>query len=363
MAGVIDADTHIAEPEAMWKFFDEDMHPRRPVLTSITDDTLYGARNQFWLIDGNIFPKPSGKGGFRLVTPAASTLETERNDSLVASREITDVGVRLNDMDRLGVDAQVIYPTLFLVYLTEDVDLDIALAKAYNRYMWEIQEKAGGRMRWTAVLPLRSIDASIDEMRLAKEHGAVGIFFRGMEGERTLDDPYFFPVYEEANSLEMPICIHTGSGCPTLTNMFNLERNHTFHHGRVLPIFAFRDIIHNRIPEMFPKLRFGFIEASAGWVPFLLHILRRLLKQQFQFDSSVELFQKYRLFVACEADEDIPYLIRYMGEDNIVIGSDYGHNDPSFEPELARTIRSREDLSPAIADKILSENPRQLYNI
>ena len=363
MAGVIDADTHIAEPEAMWKFFDEDMHPRRPVLTSITDDTLYGARNKFWLIDGNIFPKPSGKGGFRLVTPAASTLETERNDSLVASREITDVGVRLNDMDRLGVDAQVIYPTLFLVYLTEDVDLDIALAKAYNRYMWEIQEKAGGRMRWTAVLPLRSVDASIDEMRLAKEHGAVGIFFRGMEGERTLDDPYFFPVYEEANSLEMPICIHTGSGCPTLTNMFNLERNHTFHHGRVLPIFAFRDIIHNRIPEMFPKLRFGFIEASAGWVPFLLHILRRLLKQQFQFDSSVELFQKYRLFVACEADEDIPYLIRYMGEDNIVIGSDYGHNDPSFEPELARTIRSREDLSPAIADKILSENPRQLYNI
>ena len=363
MAGVIDADTHIAEPEAMWKFFDEDMHPRRPVLTSITDDTLYGARNKFWLIDGNIFPKPSGKGGFRLVTPAASTLETERNDSLVASREITDVGVRLNDMDRLGVDAQVIYPTLFLVYLTEDVDLDIALAKAYNRYMWEIQEKAGGRMRWTAVLPLRSIDASIDEMRLAKEHGAVGVVFLGMEGERTLDDPYFFPVYEEANSLELPICIHTGSGCPTLTNMFNLERNHTFHHGRVLPIFAFRDIIHNRIPEMFPKLRFGFIEASAGWVPFLLHILRRLLKQQFQFDSSVELFQKYRLFVACEADEDIPYLIRYMGEDNIVIGSDYGHNDPSFEPELARTIRSREDLSPAIADKILSENPRQLYNI
>ena len=73
MAGVIDADTHIAEPEAMWKFFDEDMYPRRPVLTSITDDTLYGTRNKFWLIDGNIFPKPSGKGGFRLVTPAAST--------------------------------------------------------------------------------------------------------------------------------------------------------------------------------------------------------------------------------------------------------------------------------------------------
>lgn len=361
MAGVIDADTHIAEPEAMWKFFDGDMYPRRPVLTSIADDTLYGARNRFWLIDGNIFPKPSGKGGFRLVTPAAASSESERDDSLVASREITDVDVRLKDMDRLGIATQVIYPTLFLIHLTDDVDLEVALCKAYNRYMWEVEEKGRKRLRWTAVLPLRSIDDSVKEMRLAKEHGAVGIFFRGMEGERTLDDPWFFPVYEEANSLGLPICIHTGSGCPALINLFHLERNHTFAHGRVLPIFAFRDLIHNRIPEMFPKLRFGFIEASAGWVPFMLHILRRLLKQQFRFDSSVELFRKYRLFVACEADEDIPYLIRYMGEDNLVIGSDYGHTDPSFEPELAHTIRSREDLSPRIADKILCENPERLY--
>jgi len=361
MPGVIDADTHIAEPEAMWKLMDEAMYPRRPVLTAITDDTLYGNRNRFWLIDGNIFPKPSGKGGFRLVTPCAASSESERSDSLVASREISDVSVRLADMDRLGIDTQVIYPTLFLVYLTDDPDLDVALAKAYNRYLSNVGKQSNGRLRWNAVLPLRSVDASVNEMRWAKEQGAVGLFFRGMEGERTLDDPYFFPVYEEANSLDLPICIHTGSGCPTLTNMFHLERNHTFAHGRVLPIFAFRDLIHNRIPERFPQLRFGFIEASAGWVPFLLHILRRLLKEQFKFDSSVELFEKYRLFVACEADEDIPYLIKYTGEDHIIIGSDYGHTDPSFEPELARTIRSREDLSPQIADKILWENPRQLY--
>ena len=361
MAGIIDADTHIAEPEAMWKGMDESMYPRRPVLTSIAEDTIYGTRNAFWLIDGNIFPKPSGKGGFRLVTPTAASSESSRDDSLIASREISDVGVRLKDMDRLGVDIQVIYPTLFLVYLTEDVDLEIELCKAYNRYMWQVDEKAGKRLRWTAILPLRSVDASIEEMRSAKEHGAVGIFFRGMEGERTLDDPHFFPIYEEANSMELPVCIHTGSGCPTLTQMFTLERNHTFAHGRVLPLFAFRDLIHNKIPEMFPKLRFGFIEASAGWVPFLLHILRRLLKQQYRFDSPAELFRSYRLFVACEADEDIPYLLKYIGEDNMVIGSDYGHTDPSFEPELAHTIRSREDLTPRIADKILGENARRLY--
>jgi len=32
MTGVVDADTHIAESEAMWKYIDEEMHPRRPIL-------------------------------------------------------------------------------------------------------------------------------------------------------------------------------------------------------------------------------------------------------------------------------------------------------------------------------------------
>ena len=65
MAGIIDADTHISESEAMWAMMDKEMYPRRPVLLKSPEDTLYGPRNAFWLIDGNIFPKPNGKGSFR----------------------------------------------------------------------------------------------------------------------------------------------------------------------------------------------------------------------------------------------------------------------------------------------------------
>ena len=56
MPGIIDADTHISEGEAMWAMMDKDMYHRRPVLLKAPEDTLYGARNAFWLIDGNIFP-------------------------------------------------------------------------------------------------------------------------------------------------------------------------------------------------------------------------------------------------------------------------------------------------------------------
>ena len=61
MKKVVDADTHISESQGMWEFLDREMYHRRPVLMSVPEDTLYGERNAFWLIDGNIFPKPRGR--------------------------------------------------------------------------------------------------------------------------------------------------------------------------------------------------------------------------------------------------------------------------------------------------------------
>lgn len=268
---------------------------------------------------------------------------------------------RLADMDKLDVEIQVIYPTLFLVYLTDDVELEIALCQAYNGWLAQVWRKAKNRLRWIAVLPLRSIEESIKEMKKAKENGAVGLFFRGIEGDKTLDNPYFFPVYEAASKLDMPICIHTGSGAPWMIEYFDVARNHTFAHSRILPLIAFRDIVANKIPEMFPGLRFGFIEAAAGWVPYLIHVLKRLLRDKWKHSSSVDLFRSYRLFVACEADEDIPYLIRHIGEDNIIIGSDYGYNDPSEERHLVASLHARDEVTAKQIEKILNENPRRFY--
>ena len=51
------------------------------------------------------------------------------------------------------------------------------------------------------------------------------------------------------------------------------------------------------------------------------------------------------------------------GEDNIVIGSDYGHNDTSAEIEALRTIKTKGDVDPRIIDKILYDNAKALYGI
>ena len=363
MPGVFDADTHIAESEAMWRLIDKEMYPRRPVLARIPEDTWYQDRNAFWLIDGEIFPKPAGKASFSLITPSAQKKESGRGDIHLAVRELTDPLARLKDMDKIGVEVQVVYPTLFLVYLTDDAQLDIALSRAYNRFIANACANAPERLKWVAILPLRDIARSLEEMKWAKQQGAVGVFFRGMEGNLTLDNPQLHPIYALAQLLDLTICIHTGSGSRHLMQPFDVERNHTFAHNRVLPVVAFRDLVANRIPELFPKLRFGFIEAAASWVPYIWHVLRRSVRPDFKSKNPLDLFREYRFWIACEADEELPHLLNYIGEEHIVIGSDYGHNDPSKEPDFVRNMRAREDVPPAVIEKILCDNPRRLYGV
>jgi predicted TIM-barrel fold metal-dependent hydrolase len=361
MQGIIDADTHISEGEAMWALMDPSMRPRRPLMLSVPEDTVFGNRNAFWLIDGEIYPKAGGRGSFALVTPSAQKVQENRKDSTPATREITDIKGRLADMDKLNTAAQVVYPTLFLVYNTKDRELEVALCRAYNRFLAQACAQSAGRITWVAVLPLQTMKEAIDEIRFARENGAVGIFFRGIEGEYTLDNPYLFPVYEESQKHNLSICVHTGCGVRAILEMFDITRNHTFGHTRVMPLLAFRDIIANKIPEQFPGLRFGFIEAAAGWVPFLIHIIRRLQKDKFRFANSAEMFREYRLYVACEADEDIPYLAKYTGDDHLLIGSDYPHSDPSREDQFVHAINVREDVPELLKQKILYDNPRAFY--
>ena len=212
------------------------------------------------------------------------------------------------------------------------------------------------------VPPLQNIDESIKELRFGRDHGAVGVMFKGIEKDKSLADPYFFPVYEEAQRLDLPICIHTGPGCPAMTELFDSRLSFVFPHVRLLPVMAFHDLVTNKVPEKFPQLRFGFIEANSSWVPFLAHFMNRRFKTG-RAAWGPDLFRENRLFVACEADEDIPYILSYTGEDNMITVSDYGHQDQSAEPQLVQLLRAREDVAPPLMDKILSDNPRRFYGM
>ena len=370
MAGVVDADTHIIEHDGIWELLEPEMYPRRPVLMGIPSNTLYKENNGLWLIDGAIFPKPTGKGSFAIANPA-SDREKARTDIDVAVRHISDPQARVRDMDKRGVDVEVVFPTLFLAYLTDDAALEAALCHAYNKWLAQAWKESDNRLRWVVVPPLHSVDVTLQELEAGKANGAVGVFFRGVEGDRSLADPYFFPIYAKAEDLGMAVCVHTGAGAPAITNVFDRAFSHNLPHVRSLPLFAFRDIVAHKLPERFPGLNFGFIEASASWVPYVLHHLQRSLRgvnigtsnPSANVALGPQLFRDYRLFIACETDEDLPYLLTHIGEDNMLVGSDYGHEDQSRETGVVAMMRSREDIPTKAIEKILDDNPRRFYGL
>ncbi len=372
MAGIVDADTHIIEHPGVWEHFDADMYDRRPLLASIPLDGEDGPRDFVWMVNGTAVPKRSGKGSYA-VAVGGSDSENARTDIRASVRYITDPLARVEDMDMRGVDSEVVFPTVLLAYITDDVDLEVAICRSYNRYMANAWRVAGDRMAWVVVPPLRDIEASLQEIETARDNGAVGVFFRGVEGDRSLAESYFFPIYEAAQRLGMAISIHTGGGSPGMLQVFDRNVSHNLPHVRSLPIFAFRDLVAHKIPERFPDLTFGFIEASASWVPYVVHHLRRSTRTSERgigranpdaaLDFGPALFRDYRLFVAAETDEDIPYLITYIGEDNIIMGSDYGHQDQSKDNGMVGVMQRREDLPAGIVEKILANNPTRYYGL
>src|SRR5712692_519540 len=168
---VVDADGHVEESVAMFGLLDKEYYPRRPLPLTFDTDTVYGGWNAVWFIDGDTYPKVVGRGGSRFVTPTTMELAKQKPVS-IAAQELTDVPARLRDLDRMGIDYQVIYPTLFLTTTAEDVELETALLRTYNTFMAEACANSGGRLRFAALVPIRDVQASVRELRRANELGA-----------------------------------------------------------------------------------------------------------------------------------------------------------------------------------------------
>ena len=369
MPTTIDADTHIDETEDTWEYMlpgEEEFKPK-VAYPSNPDPNLPPTR--WWMIDGERQPR--------------LRRSDEKTRTTVEARELLDVKVRLRDMDSLDVQTHVIYPTTFLIQPTARPEIDLAIKRSYNRWLGDRCRQSGGRLRWMCLPPVMTLDETIEELRWAKDHGAVGVFKKGNdEAGKSLTDPYFYPLWKEANALEMAVCIHTGSGIP------NLKATRTagdIGRGRVpfasLPE-AFSSLITHKLPQRFPQIRWGFIEAASGWVPHELYRIDRRLKHPGEqgrsegllslddlpanFDVQRDAMREFNLFVTCLVDEDLPYILKFAGEDNLVVGSDYTHADQSMERHFQDELRARVakgELTTAAVNKMLYDNPKRLYGL
>jgi hypothetical protein len=69
------------------------------------------------------------------------------------------------------------------------------------------------------------------------------------------------------------------------------------------------------------------------------------------------------MFIAREATDGIPYILKYDGEGAWMLGTHYGHQDPSAEINAFTLIQNRSEISPEARHKIVDTNPRTLYRL
>jgi len=267
---------------------------------------------------------------------------------------------------------QVIYPTLFITEATTRPELSVALRRSYNRWLADRCAESKGRLRWVCLPPTLAMDEAIKELRFAKDHGACGVMKKGdREADKWPADTYFFPLYEEAERLDMPLCFHTGSGTPDFTPAREVTLGN-FMRSQQPVMHAFHSLLRHAIPDKFPKLRFGFIEANSSWIPYIVYDLKRRIQEgrprstfattEYSIESDV--LKKNRMYVTCQSDEDLAYILRYSGEDNLIIGSDYTHKDQSMDHDFPRLLQRRAangDIPQSAVNKILCDNPKTLY--
>jgi predicted TIM-barrel fold metal-dependent hydrolase len=344
---VIDADAHVVETERTWEFMDPADAALRPTVLASVEPQADVRLRDFWRVGRRFVPRRAFD-----IAKTGSTLE---------SQELHNIEARLRHMDELGVDVHVLYPTFFLTPVTAEPELEAALFKGYNRWMADVCAKGRGRLRWVAMAPTMTMDLALKEIAWAKDQGACGIYMRGLETGKILSDAHFHPLYAEASRLDMPICIHSASGSFAVEDICAPD-SATFLRFKLLVVGSIHEIVMSRLPEKFPKLRFGVIECSASWVPYICHDLAARLERI--YGSKVvmtDILKDNHIWVACQTDDDLPYVLRYTGEDNIMIGSDYGHNDTSSELLALRKLRESGTLPTRVIDKMLDDNPTRFY--
>jgi uncharacterized protein len=355
----VDADGHLEEVHINWKErVAERYRSAAPEQRPASDSHLR------LMLEGKPWPKPNGPG---LGVGGPYRRPHPRRDGM------KDPKARLIDMDSEGIDVAVLFGggIAGTIPALEDAAFATALARARNTWVAEYCSENPARLKGTAVLPQQDIPAAVAELRRAvTELGFVGVSLLPNQRGRHMGDPYFFPIYEEAERLNVPICVHMflgryGSEATGTLRVDKFFYSHLFGHA-FEQMIALAVVLGEGLLDRFPKVRFAFLESGCGWLPYWLHRLDEhyevLGNQVPDLKTTPSKFlERGQLYFSCEADEpEIPHVIDSIGDDWIVFASDYSHFDSRF-PGAAQPIIDNRELSDSSKQKILSDNARRLY--
>lgn len=295
-------------------------------------------------------------------------------DGRFRSPDVTETDAKLwgGFLDGASIDAAVVYPTAGLAHgLIQDGGWATALASAYNDWMFARYTSQDPRLHAVALLSPQDVDASVKELRRAvRDRRSVG----GLLPAVTYDNAVFgkekfWPLYEEAVRLDKPIVFH---GAPQLGLGLECFDSHIEAHCLEHTVPQFKQlvsVIFQGVLDVFPKLKLGFLEAGAGWLPYMADRMdyeyhARPGKAKIRRRPS-EYLAGDNVYIACEPEEpSLAYTVQRFGAERILYPTDFPH-ELAYDQYLEDLdeFKERADLPLEARRAILWENPRRFYGL
>ncbi|HET7847639.1 MAG TPA: amidohydrolase family protein [Pseudolabrys sp.] len=281
-----------------------------------------------------------------------------------------DITLTKRWMDAMGVDIAVMFPSPMLqLGLHPQVEVEIALARAYNRWLTERVLAHEPRIRSMLYLPFNDAEAAF---RTVKEFGgAKGVagFMVTSARHRPVHHNSYMKTYALLDEMGLPLAFHAG---------YNWNDQAMGMMNKFISVhaigFVFFNMIHltnwimNALPERFPKLKVLWIESGLAWVPFMMQRLdNEYMMRSSEAPGLKKLPSDYmrEMFFSSQPMEltDIGALettFRMIkAETQLLYSSDYPH----WDFDLPSTIYDLPFLNEQAKRNILGGNAMRLFNI
>jgi predicted TIM-barrel fold metal-dependent hydrolase len=253
-------------------------------------------------------------------------------------------------------------------------DLSVELCREINNEIIALASRYPHSFSGLACLPFSNKDEALDEMRRAiKEGNLKGIItYTNIQGEY-LDSQKFYPIYERAQSLGVPIYVHPT--IPTVANVLGREYGLNMLIGWPFDTsVCMLRIALSGILNKFPKLEF-VVSHAGGLIPmfptrieklYLAHA-RKLSGSNHTSDSPVKMLRRMYVDLALYGNKaGVECAISFFTPGRCMLGTDYPFgpkNGIDFLTAATSFTDNLDGIPDQKVEQILRENAASLFNI
>lgn len=299
----------------------------------------------------------------------------EWSNARSATPRPTTPELRLADLDRDGLSAEVVYGCLMVNDLIEDASLRAWTDKTYNDWVADFAHRADpNRVYPLAIIPNTDPLEAAAEVRRCAKLGLRGgdLAFKRMTPPLYTD--MWFPLWEAAAECRFPISFHS-TGFKALRAPDSPEQEQKYlAQWRLVRSALFQldtmevlvSVLASGACDKYPDFNFVLGESGVTWLPYVFDRLDteyadRARSLNFKLKPS-DYFRRQG-YVTYQQDQFLEPIIPLIGEDNIIWGADYPHPDCIWPGSHATLDRNLAQISPAVRRKITSENVTRLYHL